>query len=132
MSAIRTLLILALMVSAPTFWGCEKAEDRNNRNGEAGTGLGDDFDEYGDEDDWGDDEDGSGDEDEYDEGDCPDDEDDWGDEDDLEIPEACEAALAEADACWDALTEDAADAAIDACMELEDALFACIEENLAE
>ncbi len=71
--------------------------------------------------------------DEHPDADCEDDwgdDDEWGDDDDSadwedEIPEECEDELEAADACWDGLDEDASDEAVDACIELEDALAEC-------
>ena len=108
MSAIRNAMILALLLSAPAFWGCgQGANGQNNLRSTAGdpsTDIADD--------------------DDFDDGDYEDG--DFGDE------EVCEEELAAADACWDALSDEADDADIDACIELDDAFFECIDENLPD
>jgi hypothetical protein len=59
----------------------------------------------------------------------PGDDDDCGDDDDYEFPEECIDELEAADACWGAAeTEDD----LDACMELEEALMECWDENIEE
>ena len=118
MTAIRSLLILLLMLAVPSFWGCDQGA--NGQSGLTSTNNGGEA-ESGDDDG------------EEDDGDC--DEDDWGDDDDdddFEIPAECEPALDAADACWDALDEEAEEEAIDACEELEDLLWECVDDALPE
>ena len=90
---------------------------------------GDDDDWEGDDDDWeGDDDDSAG----WGEGD----DDDWGDDDDsaggFDVPEECIDEMEAADACFDELFGDGdqepSEAALQACIELDDAFIACVEQ----
>jgi len=114
MSLIRTLLIAALMISVPTFWGCDQSPglqpDGDGGNPPATSD---------DDDDWGDDDDSFGD----------DDDDAFGDDDDWSVPAECQDELDTADACWDALPENADAAAEAECEALDDILFECIDAN---